>query len=186
MPWSARTCGVATPSTRGRKTHLPRWPSGVRHADHRKCALLRPLAGAINLDRPQLFPLLFGQILALNQLGIVLSPGFTDGVAVDVAQNLAVLPDGRIAAVLPIALRELRGVLYKAPGSHHVAAVLGGPVVENDLVENEPPLLVIEVVDLHEINLFPGHILLWRKTQGNNNSANGSSKGTHQSPPCCR
>jgi hypothetical protein len=46
------------------------------------------------------------------------------------------------------------------------AALLGTPVIIDDLVEDQPALLVIEVVDLGEVNLIDRHIIDGIQTDG--------------------
>jgi len=109
------------------------------------------------------------------------------------ANLLAVLPHGRVAAgrysgesTSPVALGKLSGVFDQSPGPNVVAGVGGRPVVEDHLVKDEATLFVVKVVELDEVNRFPGNVVLRRDAEGDSGSANGDSKGTHQSPPCCR
>ena len=79
-----------------------------------------------------------------------------------------------------------RLVFDQSPGSDVVSRLAERPVVENDLVEYEPTVFVVEVVELDEINRLTGYVLLGRNPEGYKASADRGSKGTHQSPPCCR
>src|SRR5262245_41286408 len=103
------------------------------------------------------------------------------------AEQLAVLPDRQIpSAAFPVALRKLSGVFDQPPSPDHVASVVLGPVVKDHLIEHETSVFVVEMVHFDQIDRLAGHVLLGRDPEGNNTSAEGENKGTHQPPPCCR
>lgn len=75
------------------------------------------------------------------------------------ARDIPIAPHGNVAVVSQIASRHLCGRLEQPPRPDLKAALLVAPVVENDLVENEPPMLVVEVIDLDQVDLIPHDII---------------------------
>ena len=81
------------------------------------------------------------------------------------------------------ALDAWGGVFQEPPGPHVVVAVGGGPVVKNDLVENEPAVLVVKVVHLHQVDPVENDV--FGRIHGDDGDKNPQQRcdGTHGSPP---
>jgi hypothetical protein len=95
----------------------------------------------------EILPLVLRQVLAIDSFGIDLRPCFSHDWRSDAAHSLVVAPQAFISLAIWALVRQLILVSNHSPCSYNELMLLSGPVVKDDLIQDQTPGLVVEMID---------------------------------------